>query len=508
VNNLLAHIDQSIRSRGLFRRGQKILIAVSGGVDSMVLLHAMHGLSSKYSWRLTVAHLNHQLRGRSSDADERLVVRTAKRLGLPIVTGRADVVKFARARRLSVEMAARSVRHDFMARTAVRLKIRSVALAHHADDQLELFFLRLLRGSGSEGLAGMKWRSPSPAKVRSFAFDPLQAGPGGVAPDDGCCRGGRDRGLSGTSRLHAEHETELVRPLLDVSKAELEKYARENRIRFREDASNASLEIQRNRIRHELLPLLRRNYQPALDQAVLRLMDLLGTEADCIGRVAAEWLEKKRRAPFGQLPVAVQRRCLRLQLLQRGIVPDYDLVERLRATPSHSFSVGRQIVVMCDPAGQLHLREVKSAPSPLPQSAERSVMLASSGTESQTRSRSGGIIFDGVKIRWVIGRRRVVSVPEWGRGREFFDAGKVGSSIVLRHWQAGDRFQPIGMSSPVKLQDLFTNQKIPRERRHQMIVAATAGGEVFWVENLRISERFKLTKETIRCLQWQWERFK
>ncbi len=159
--------------RKLLRRGQAILVAVSGGLDSMVLLHVLHELSLKNGWRLTIAHLNHQLRGRHSDADERLVWQSAKELRLPIRIGCADVRRFARGHNLSVEMAARKLRHDFLARVATQRKISTVALAHHADDQLELFFLRLFRGSGGEGLAGMKWRNHSPANRKIELVRPL-----------------------------------------------------------------------------------------------------------------------------------------------------------------------------------------------------------------------------------------------------------------------------------------------------------------------------------------------
>ena len=199
----------------------------------MVLLHVLQELAPKHRWQLTVAHLNHQLRGRSSAADERLVRRTAQELRLPAVVERAEVRRLARAQKLSLEMAARELRHDFLARSARGRRIPSIALAHHADDQLELFFLRLLRGSGGEGLAGMKWRNPSPS----------------------------DPGI------------ELVHPLLDQSKAVLMEYVADHGIRYREDASNAALDFQRNRIRHELLPLLRSKYQPALDRIIPRVTD-------------------------------------------------------------------------------------------------------------------------------------------------------------------------------------------------------------------------------------------
>ncbi|HEX4263531.1 MAG TPA: tRNA lysidine(34) synthetase TilS [Verrucomicrobiae bacterium] len=463
MSNLPEQVDQSVHTRKLFRRGQKILIAVSGGVDSMVLLHLLHELSQKNKWRLTVAHLNHQLRGSSSDADERLVARTAKKLGLPIVTGRADVKKIARTGHLSLEMAARKARHEFLAQTAAHLKISHIALAHHADDQVELFFLRLLRGSGSEGLAGMKWRSPSPANPA----------------------------------------IQLIRPLLEQSKASLQACAAAKKIPFREDASNEWLDIQRNLIRRELLPLLRRKYQPALERTILRLMDILKAESEYIHDAAENWQRsgtgvsparfKFGKIPFPKLPLALQRRCIQSQLLQRGIPTDFALVERLRTSPGKSFTVVPQLAVSCSANGQLHFQS-----SPIVESKTDEVKI-------DLARRAGQVLFAGRKISWAIKPRRAVNRPRPHPRKEFFDADKIGPNIVLRHWRPGDRFQPIGMKHPVKLQDFFVNQKIPRARRHDLIVAATAQNEVFWVEDVRISEQFKLTSATALRLTWQWK---
>jgi tRNA(Ile)-lysidine synthase len=173
VTDLLQRVEQNVQNRRLLKRSDRILVGVSGGLDSMVLLHALQRLLSRHCWRLTVAHFNHQLRGRSSDADEKLVRQTAAALKLPFVAGRADVGGFARKSKLSIEMAARKLRHDFFARTARERKIHIIALAHHADDQVELFFLRLLRGAGGEGLAGMKWRAPSPVDSTITLVRPL-----------------------------------------------------------------------------------------------------------------------------------------------------------------------------------------------------------------------------------------------------------------------------------------------------------------------------------------------
>jgi tRNA(Ile)-lysidine synthetase-like protein len=616
VSELLDCVEQSIRTRRLFRLGQGILVAVSGGADSMVLLHLLHHLAPRHGWQVTAAHFNHQLRGRSSAADERLVRRTARQLRVPLVVGQADVRKFARGRRLSLEMAARKLRHEFLARTARRLRMPSVVLAHHADDQVELFFLRLLRGSGGEGLAGMKWRSPSPS--------------------------GRD--------------IELVRPLLDQPKAVLAEYAAEHRIRYREDASNEVLDFQRNRIRHELLPLLRRKYQPALDRIIPRVMDIVGADAEFAAQAAREWIgsgegpksegrrpkeirsaKPERAGPslrrllrgqgggrgglaFEKLPVAVQRRCVQLQLVRQGIVPDYELVEQLRITANRPVAISRTQAAgeaRAGGAGEARMpyasrgvdRERGAGPSevlygsevqgrygplfpalspseeergnrrqvfgksrfrgsalrpdaalsdhepprtcpsasPLPaswgkggrrpgegrfmereaqgtggtpvllyairdrlglvhvQSAEPKEFKIGSA-EVDLGGGAGEVEFGGARIWWRIGSKKAVRQPNPGVRGECFDADKVGSPVLLRHWQPGDRFQPIGMTIPVKLQDFFTNQKVPRDQRRQLILGVTAKGEVFWVEGMRISERFKLTRPTIRGLQWRWKR--
>ena len=466
MNDLVERLEDSIRAHRLLKKGQAILIAVSGGVDSVVLLALLHELSQRHHWKLHAAHLNHQLRGRSSLADERLVRNTARRLRVPLVVERANVRHFANTQKLSLEMAARQLRHEFLARVAVRSRIPTIALAHHADDQLELFFLRLLRGSGGEGLAGMKWRSASPANPK----------------------------------------VELVRPLLGLGKTELRAYASAHKLPFREDETNSSLAIQRNRVRNELLPLLRQYYQPALDKTILRLMEIAGAEAEFACESARMWLSEVTKdrdkgeglsKSFENLPLAVQRWVLQLQLRQLEVDSDFGLVEELRLKVAKPVSVPNPHVLGGDAVlrgtnGLLQL--VKSGP-------------VSFGTDSIQASltKHGDLAFCGTMLSWRIlnGADRAVTSS---KGQEVFDADLVGTAITLRHWLPGDRFQPIGMASSVKLQDLFTNQKVPRERRHELVIATTASGELFWVQGLRISERFKLRKSTRRRLLWRWRR--
>ena len=419
----------------------------------MVLLELLTRLAPKHRWRLRVAHFNHQLRGRASDADERLVRAAAKRLRLPFVSGRADVRRLAARQKVSIEMAARQARHEFLAHAVRKRGIKTVALAHHGDDQVELFFLRVVRGAGGRGLSGMKWSNPSPA----------------------------DKRLT------------LVRPLLDCSKSDLKTFARAAEVRFREDASNDSLDMLRNRIRHELLPLLERRYQPALGKVVLRQMAILGDEAELLEKLARDW--RRTRSPaFATLGTAWQRLVLQAELLDAGISPEFELVEKLRTSPSLNVMFEPGVVLCHDGHGRVRRAVVQQVTFDV----ERLALSFKAG--------QGQGNFDGLRWNWLTSNGANSRWPKFAEGREWFDADQVGPKAELRHWQPGDRFQPAGLGKPVKLQDLFTNRKIPRDRRRRLVVATTASGEIWWVEGLRISEKFKLTPATRRRLKWVWRR--
>jgi len=285
----------------------------------------------------------------------------------------------------------------------------------------------------------------------------------------------------------------LVRPLLDVRKADLKKYARANRVAFREDKSNASLDFQRNRIRHELLPLLTRKYQPALASSIQRVIEIIGAESQLAKDAAQKWLRGKTGAQFDKLPIAVQRCVLQLQLMAADFAPEFELIERLRCEPGKKVSIGPGISIQRNINGKIQLSRIAAAD--LSQVVAKEVDL----------QKVKDVTFNGARIFWSIEQQKGFRRPIAGQGREMFDADKVGSRIILRHWRAGDRFQPIGMRSAVKLQDLFTNAKIPRDLRGRLMLATTTRGEIFWVEQMRIAEGFKLTPQTARRLRWTWK---
>jgi tRNA(Ile)-lysidine synthase len=416
-------------------------------------------LAGEQQWELAVAHFNHRLRRSASDNDETFVRKAAATMKLPVFVGAANVQQIAVQEKLSIEMAARRLRHEFFAHTARLHEIDTIALAHHADDQVELFFLRLLRGAGGSGLGGMQWHSPSPA----------------------------------------DEQISLTRPLLNVPKVALEEFARKNRVRFREDATNLSLDFLRNRIRSELLPLLRKHYQPGLNRTILRSMEIAGAESNLAGKLAEAWLKQQGqssfvKARFEELPSAIQRQILKFQIIKLGVIPDFELIEMLRGAAEKPVVVSADISVSRDAGGQVLLQEHRPVTFD-----DQSLTVKLNPSDS--------LVFEGVEVKWKIGgvRKDLRKVEKPTKGTEFFDADNIGKEIVVRHWRAGDRFHPIGMSRSVKLQDLFINAKVPRAKRHQLVVAEARSG-IFWVEGLRISENFKLTAQTKRALAWKWRR--
>jgi tRNA(Ile)-lysidine synthase len=460
VNRLVGEVEADILERGLLPDGQRVLVAVSGGVDSVVLLEILHRLAGRHRWDLVVAHFNHQLRGRQSDGDERFVRSLAVRLGLGCVVGRDGVAGRARRRGVSVEMAGRDARHEFLAAAARDQKADTVALAHHADDQVELFLLRLLRGAGAEGLGGMKWAGASPA-------------------DSGVC---------------------LVRPLLQRRKEVLIHFARSWSISFRPDRTNDSSDILRNRIRNELIPLLRKQYQPGLVDLILRQSELCGADAEFLTEQAKRWLAV-RRPKFSRLPTALQRRVVLEQLLQFGIEPEFEKVEALRQEPDRPVQIREGVVIRRTADGVVgRAKWVRRPDSGI---AERSLAVSVKLTGA-----SGKVSLGRYRIEWAVRTGKAPAVTRRTAGREWFDADKVGSVVELRTRRAGDRFQPLGMPAPCKLQDLLTNARIPREQRAELLVALDEDGVMWWVDGLRIGEGHKVRVDTRRFLRWRWSLIK
>jgi tRNA(Ile)-lysidine synthase len=266
---------------------EPVVVAVSGGPDSVALLRALVELAREdFAATLLVAHLNHGLRGPAADADQRFVEDLAHRLDLEYETGRADIPAEAAARGLGIEEAARGARRRFLTEVARKHHARKVALAHQADDRVETVLFRILRGTGVEGLAALAPRAPlAPCRVGAL-HPPSVANTG--AGDGGC----------EAPTLHAEEGIEIIRPLIRITRAECLAYLAAIGQDYREDETNRSDAHARNRLRNELLPLLAASFNERVDEAILRLSDQAGEAAEVLAdALEATWRQIVRETP-------------------------------------------------------------------------------------------------------------------------------------------------------------------------------------------------------------------
>jgi len=460
-----------IQKRGLVQRGEKLLVGVSGGPDSVCLLHLLYQLGETLGLSLHVVHLDHRLRGADSDADARYVLRLAQSLGVEATVEGRDVLAYKKEHRLSLEEAARRVRYDFLAEVARSLGARRIALGHTADDQVETILMHLVRGSGVAGLRGMqpitRWRARA----------------------------------SGASLI-------VIRPLLEVSREETEAYCKAHDLEPRTDFSNYSLDYARNRLRYELLPLLQ-SLNPNVKAALLRTA---GTAADELSffeeQLSLVWDRVVREQPNGLLLDARQALSLHPALLRHLL---RRMVEELLGdlTDIEATHIEKMMAVLSKPVGKrlslprglvfsvgydsclLSLGSPASCPFPLLE-GEHWLDL---GAET---------LLPGWRVR----SRIIPHLPEKADSDSFkayLDLDQAGEEILVRQRRAGDRFQPLGMEKPKKLQDFMVDAKIPRGWR-DCVPLVCSPKQILWVVGWRIDNRAKVTAETKRVLCIEFER--
>ena len=418
--------------------GEPLLAGMSGGPDSVALLDAL----VKSGWSPQIVHLNHQLRGAESDGDAEFVRELAGRYDLPCTIESCKVA--------GDEDSARRARHEFFARVAEQTGIKKIALAHTADDQVETFLLRLLRGAGVPGLVGI-WP---------------------------------ERQL-GTLRV--------IRPLLKVRRGEILEYLTAEKLAYREDASNADARFTRNRIRHALLPLLEREYNPAIRDVLLSTAEILRDENFYLLHDVAQryYLAVCQRdsvnvKALANCPTAIQRRLLRFWLggdSEAGPGFTFEQIEAVRRV-AQSDSPSAEIDL---PGDLVAYREYEWL-----RKASRKDLEPIRG--SWALSLAGETTISELGVKFVLGEEG-----------ERLDADALGDGVLVRTWESGDRFQPLGMSETKKLQDFFVDEKVPRRQRGRVPLLCTADGRIAWVVGHRIAELFKVTEHTRRVVRLKAE---
>ncbi|HKW97406.1 MAG TPA: tRNA lysidine(34) synthetase TilS [Bryobacteraceae bacterium] len=438
---MLARVAEIITRYSMFQTGQRVGVAVSGGADSVCLLHVLTELAPRWNLRLSVLHLDHQLRGEESREDARFVQELAERLGLPFNLGEVDVGRVARETGDNLEQAARNERRRFFLDYLRSGAADRIAIGHTRSDQAETVLFRFLRGSGTAGLAGIR-----PATAEGF-----------------------------------------VRPLLEIDRASIEQFLRERNIAWREDSSNARLDFARNRIRRELLPALARDWNPAIAETLAHTAEWAREEEAYweveIDRLAAAHLTVRPPAVFLRadsvtgLPIAAARRLARRAVERvRGdlLGIDFGHITAILALAAQPEGHGRLQVPGVDvfrsfewlrlaPPGMDNLENRNYRfPAPVPGSVpvpgtSSAVLLQLVENKSSTGTQDSG----------------------YNSRMEGLDWDRVPGALELRNWRPGDQYRPVGHAEEEKIKFLFQEARIPLwERRSWPVV--TSGDAIIW----------------------------
>ena len=445
----------------MFSPGQTVVVGVSGGPDSVALLHSLHAVRAAWPISLVAAHLDHGFRGEQSAADAEYVRELCHRLEIPCHTAYENVPEQKKRLHLSSQVAARRARHAYLLRVAEEAGAERIALGHTRDDRVETILLNLLRGTGPEGLRG---------------FPP--------------CR------------------FPLVRPLYDCSRADTVAYCAASGLEPRADPSNATLDYRRNRIRNETLPYLSAHFNPRIGDALLRLSDIASAESELLDQLAMRELRESETvcaadevclevAKLNERPMALRRRMLRLAVLRlRNDLVDIEhaAIDRILASVEQrsSFAVdvayfdGRTFEARGD--GEiLRLSYRKARLEPIPWY----VPIPIPGrVELPGRTLLEARLFDCVAGA----RAEVASLKSEGAIERDADVlllpfSAISMPIAARSWRPGDRMRPRGMKGSKKLQDILVDRKVPADRRANIpvIVEAAPDGSAGRFNDVRLA---------------------
>jgi len=454
---LVAEVQACIEAHAMLSRGTKVIVAVSGGADSMALLFALFQLRSAYNLTLMVAHVNHQLRGEEAERDALFVEQQAAQLGLPFYQTRVDVKTLQHSSKMSLQHAARQARYHFFHALCQTLGATRVALGHTADDQAETLLMRLLRGGGPTGLAGI------PAVRLPF-----------------------------------------IRPLIAVFRHTIHSYLQAESLPWVEDSSNTHPVYLRNRIRLDLLPKLQQ-YNPQLVRRLNELADMLRADSQVLEQQVAEWAVQTlgwqgsnraelQRGVFGTAPLAIQRRLLRRVIEALSIVPEAVSFRHIEALRQFilSESHGRRCVLPGQVLAEHHTGTVLLWNVYRTPTVPCALALPVPG-EVDICALDIRLIADIIDKPRSLGK-----TPQ----EVFLDLERIVYPLQVRFRQPGDRFYPLGAPGSKKLQDFFTDSRIPRAER-PYVPLVVSDKEIVWVVGYRIADPVKLRPETKRVLRLQ-----
>lgn len=454
--DFLRKIQETIGRYQMFHRGDRVVVAVSGGPDSMALLGALHHLKSRYGLDLWAAHYNHRIRGSEADDEAEFVRRQTQRIGIPLVAQADD--GFLERPQGNLEESARERRYSFLEKAAANVGAQRVALGHTANDQVETFFLRLFRGAGTKGLGSIP-------PVRGDLF---------------------------------------IRPLIEIKRSDVLDFLHSRSIPWVEDSSNQKTTFLRNKIRLRLFPELINLFGAGLIKKIGSATNLLRDDEEYLEEVSLRKYRELRSkdkseevsldiSELTKLPIALQRRVI------RHAIQEFNKSLR-RISLSHMEAIGGLLQSGC-PHARISLPD-----GVLVQRVYRRLTIGHPVKKTVEFYHEFHALPDEILIP-EIGRTITARVMEWkgmplpppDRNSAFMDFERVKFPLIVRNWRAGDRFHPLGAPGIKKLKHYFIDVKVPRAER-DTIPLTIFGDLIAWIGGERIDHRVRITDSTKRAL--------
>jgi len=442
-----------IKEKNLIRENDRILVAFSGGTDSLALLMVLHELKERLKIEIGACHMNHMLRGAEADEDENFTQEFCRKLDVPFYSMKADVMAYAIEKKLSLEAAGRALRYAFFKEIMVNLKYDRCATAHHLDDQVETVLMNLMRGSGLNGLTGMS---------------PLRE--------------------------------EFVKPLLFLKKEELTSYLKDRNLEPREDDSNRESVFRRNKVRNELIPYIRENFNPDFPETIFRMAELLSTDSDFLEETVEEkaksclFIESKERIIIRKeafrLHQAIHTRLIQKAILHvKGNLSDIEEIHISDIILLHEKETGKVIdikdaITARNDYGQIIIERKKTA------EREESML-------HEELTIPGTYVVEGKTITFrYVGRDEIIE----DKRLRFFNGDIIEEKVIVRHRDEGDRMRPFGMNGYRKLKNILIDKKISREDRDRLLVFQNRN-EIFYIGSMIISDDYKVKESTQKILE-------
>lgn len=456
-DSLLRKVEETIKRFNMLSAGDKVVVGVSGGPDSVVLIHLLYRLKAKYKLDIWAAHLNHCIRGEEAKEEERWVKRFACDLGIPVISECIDVPLLAKKKGIGLEFTARQARYSFLEHIANKVGANKIAMGHTASDQAETVLMRLIRGSGVDGLAGIP-----PVRGR------------------------------------------IIRPLIQTFRWEIEKYCKEHDLSPKQDSSNRDFSFLRNRIRFKLIPYLSSRYNPCMVEVLLHTADLLQIDKDFLEDIAVRARKRVTRKKTGGEVVVNAKRFFQLHLsLQRRIIRN--IIQELKGNLegieyNHIFQIlslkeasGTKMIDLPD-----NLKVIKQYNEIIFKKDKDLSPFFSTylNVPGRTKLPQLNMVFESKILL------RPPSRFSRDKNRIYIDLDKIADlhSLFVRPRKEGDRFRPFGMRGEKKLKDFFIDLKVPRYQRDKIPILLS-GDKIVWVVGYRMDDRFKVEDATKKVLK-------